>query len=166
MREHYIYNQIFKIDDSLKLADIHKQVQSHVEVKRHSITLTPALSGRERELNVALLLNHSICIFTDHFLPPSKKITTGQESPNIVIFNNYLPINESYYQERPEDVCFIETLKISNLWVYGDSGKGKTVLITRNLIKNKKEYLFCDLSPFTITKSKDIFGSSDFCVIN
>ncbi|MEY3881886.1 MAG: hypothetical protein RIQ94_2682, partial [Pseudomonadota bacterium] len=32
----------------------------HVEVTRHSITLTPALSRRERELYVALLLSHSI----------------------------------------------------------------------------------------------------------
>jgi hypothetical protein len=31
-----------------------------MEVKRHLITLTPALSLKERELNVALLLSHSI----------------------------------------------------------------------------------------------------------
>jgi Cdc6-like AAA superfamily ATPase len=121
MKEHDIYNQIFNIEDSLKLDDIHKKVS----------------------------------ILTDKILP--NKTTINEVNPNIVIFNNYSSINEPYYQERPEDTCFIETLKISNLWVFGKSGKGKTALINRNLIKNEREYLFCDLSPITISESKNVF---------
>lgn len=77
-------------------------------------------------------------------------------APRIILFNAYDDSSEPYYLEREEDGEFIENLSVSNLWVFGKSGKGKTALINRNLLINEIDYLFCDLSPITIISDDDI----------
>lgn len=114
LKEHNLYNQIFKIDDSLKIEAIFDAVvQKKVEIPR--------------EIN-----------------------------PKMVLFNNYSSQCEPFYYERGVDKEFINSLKINNIWVFGNSGIGKTALVNRNLTKNDLEYCFCDLSPINITNSSQV----------
>lgn len=115
MKECNVYNNIFKIEDSIKIDEIHKAVV------------------------------------------PKKIDNTKKQKPNIVLFNNYTKKNEPFYFERKQDLTFYQNLKISNIWIFGQSGSGKTALINRNLIQNKIEYLFCDLSPITVNSVHDVF---------
>jgi DNA replication protein DnaC len=116
LKELNLYNQIFKIEDSIKIDEIHRQL---VPVKID--------------------------------LPKNIK-------PNTVLFNNYSKKNEPFYLNRDSDSEFNNSLEISNIWLFGKSGVGKTALINRNLIQNKIEYCFCDLSPITITKVEDVLN--------
>ncbi|WP_339704056.1 hypothetical protein [Algoriphagus aquimarinus] len=111
-----LYNQVFKIDDSMKIDEIHKQ-------------LVPVTIDLPKDIK-----------------------------PSTVLFNNYSQKNEPFYLNRESDSEFNKSLEISNIWLFGKSGVGKTALINRNLIKNKIEYCFCDLSPITITKAEDVLS--------
>jgi hypothetical protein len=113
-KKHELYNQIFKIDDSRKLNEIHQV----------------------------------LC-------PPKINIPVDT-SPQIILFNNYSKKCEPFYLERTLDIEFISHLQYNNLWIYGNSGLGKTALINRNLTNNNIEYCYCDLSPITITCSDDV----------
>jgi DNA replication protein DnaC len=111
-----LYNQVFKIDDSMKIDEIHKQ-------------LVPVTIDLPKDIK-----------------------------PSTVLFNNYSQKNEPFYLNRESDSEFNKSLEISNIWLFGKSGVGKTALINRNLIQNKIEYCFCDLSPITITKVEDVLS--------
>jgi hypothetical protein len=111
-----LYNQIFQITDSLKIAEIYEAVV------------------------------------------PKKVDIPSREEPKIVLFNNYTSDNEPFYLERREDIEFNESLTMCNVWLFGKSGIGKTALINRNLIQNKIEYCFCDLSPVTISTVEDVLN--------
>lgn len=89
-------------------------------------------------------------------LIPSNVNIPNNYDPNIVLFNNYTSKCEPYYIQRKQDLEFGESLKISNIWLFGGSGVGKTTLIHRNLIQSNIEYCYCDLSPVIITKSEDV----------
>ena len=114
LKELNLYNQVFKIEDSLKIAELHEAL-----------------------------------------IPKRPCIPKGVK-PNSVLFNNYTAKNEPFYLERDIDSEFNGSLEINNIWLFGKSGVGKTALINRNLIQNKIEYCFCDLSPVTILKSDDV----------
>jgi hypothetical protein len=109
-----LYNQAFKIEDSLKLDAIFDAVVS------------------------------------------KKPEIPSEVNPQKVLFNNYSKECEPYYLERNIDKEFINSLKLNNLWVFGDSGFGKTALVNRNLTKNDIEYCFCDLSPINIISSGQV----------
>jgi hypothetical protein len=109
-----LYNQVFKIEDSLKITEIHNAVV------------------------------------------PKKIEIPKETNPKIVLFNNYSKHCESFYFERKIDNEFINSLKVNNLWVFGSSGIGKTVLVNRNLTKNDIDYCFCDLSPVNIINSEQV----------
>ncbi|WP_426091301.1 hypothetical protein [Flavobacterium sp. DSR3-2] len=89
-------------------------------------------------------------------LMPKKIALPTEINPQIVLFNNYSKKCESFYLERELDVEFTNSLKLSNLWVSGGSGLGKTALVNRNLTNNNVEYCYCDLSPVTISASEDV----------
>jgi hypothetical protein len=102
-------------------------------------------------------LKDSLLIQEIHSSIVPKKIEFPKcENPNQMLFSNYTEKNEPYYLERDEDISFNEILKINNIWIFGQSGRGKTTLINRNLIKNDIDYLFCDLSPVNITSPNNI----------
>lgn len=114
LKENDLYNQVFQITDSLKIAEIY-----------------------------------------DAVVP--KKITIPEEtSPKIVLFNNYSQKCDPFYYERRVDKEFINSLKINNIWIFGNSGIGKTALVNRNLTKSEIEYCFCDLSPINIVHSDQV----------
>lgn len=109
-----LYNQVFKIEDSLKIDEIYNAVvPKNIEIPKET-------------------------------------------NPKIVLFNNYSKQCEAFYFEREIDNEFINSLKINNLWVFGNSGIGKTVLVNRNLTKNDIDYCFCDLSPVNIVNSEQV----------
>lgn len=76
--------------------------------------------------------------------------------PQNILFTNYTKKNELYYLERSVDKEFMRSLEFNNIWISGNSGFGKTTLITRDLIENKKAYCYCDLSPISILSSIDV----------
>ena len=114
LKELDLYKQVFKLDDSIKIDEIHKQ-------------LVPVTIDLPKDIK-----------------------------PSTVLFNNYSEKNEPFYLNRDRDNEFNKSLELSNIWLFGRSGVGKTTLINRNLIQNKIEYCFCDLSPITITKVEDV----------
>jgi hypothetical protein len=89
-------------------------------------------------------------------LIPIKTEFPKNVNPQIVLFNNYSSKSETYYLERNIDNQFINYLNLNNLWVFGNSGYGKTALLNRNLTKNDIEYCYCDLSPISIKNSDDV----------
>lgn len=89
-------------------------------------------------------------------LIPKKPEFPTDVNPQIVLFNNYSSKSETYYLERNIDTQFINSLNLNNLWVFGNSGFGKTALLNRNLTKNDIEYCYCDLSPISIKNSNDV----------
>jgi hypothetical protein len=113
-KENNLYNQVFKIEDSLKIAEMY-----------------------------------------NHIMPKKTEIPKGT-NPKIVLFNNYSKQCESFYFEREIDNEFVNSLSINNIWVFGSSGIGKTVLVNRNLTKNDIDYCFCDLSPVNIINSTQV----------
>jgi DNA replication protein DnaC len=82
--------------------------------------------------------------------------TGVNKDSKVILFTNYREECEEYYCERDEDKDFIKHLDVNNIWIFGKSGKGKTTLINRNLLYNKIEYLFCDMSPITIKSENDV----------
>jgi hypothetical protein len=85
-------------------------------------------------------------------------------SPDIVLFNNYSIKCEDFYLEREIDKEFISSLRLNNLWVFGESGFGKTNLVQRNLIVNNLEFCYCDMSPINITGSDDVLEEILFSI--
>jgi len=81
-----------------------------------------------------------------------------------VLFNNYSVECEDYYKERSIDLEFSKSLKLTNLWIFGCSGKGKTALVNRNLIKENIKYCFCDLSPIKIESSSQVLEEILFSI--
>ena len=109
-----LYNQIFKIDDSLKIAEIYNAVV------------------------------------------PKKIDLISTVNPKMILFNNFSKPCEPFYFEREIDKQFINSLSINNIWVFGNSGVGKTALVNRNLTNKNIKYCFCDLSPINILCSEQV----------
>jgi len=74
------------------------------------------------------------------------------------LFNNYTADCEKFYLNREIDNKINTSIELSNLWIYGSSGIGKTALVNRNLIQNGVEYIYCDLSPISINCGDDVIG--------
>ncbi len=115
-KELKLYNQVFKIEDSIKIAEIHNAII-------------------KKTVDIPNCTN-----------------------PNTVLFNNYTTKNEDYYLQRKNDISFNQSLEISNIWLFGKSGVGKTALVNRNLKQGKIKYCFCDLSPISINNSDDVLN--------
>ncbi len=114
MKTHGIYNQIFQIEDSMKLDELHK------------------------------------------LLIPKKTTALSSTKLNTILFNNYTKKNEPFYIKRDQDTSFNHSFEVSNIWIFGKSGVGKTALINRNFIINDITYVYCDLSPIDVNSSSDI----------
>jgi len=113
---------------------------------------------KEHELyNLIFEIDNANKIDEIHKVLISQKLNLPKDvNPQIVLFNNYSSKSETYYLERNIDTQFINSLNLNNLWVFGNSGFGKTALLNRNLTKNDIEYCYCDLSPISIKNSNDV----------
>ncbi|KUY17170.1 hypothetical protein BAZ12_18590 [Elizabethkingia miricola] len=89
-------------------------------------------------------------------LTPSKSNREISSDIKTVLFNNYTERCNDYYYERDIDRSFKNHLGLNNIWVFGESGKGKTAFLNRNLIFNKIQFCYCDLSPLTIENADQI----------
>jgi|GEM_PF-4502978 len=78
------------------------------------------------------------------------KVVGQNYDPKIVLFNNFSIKAAPYYFDRKIDEEFNNNLLINNIWIYGDSGCGKTAFVNKNLIINNIKFCYCDLSPVTI----------------
>lgn len=97
------------------------------------------------------------------------KLLAQLNSPNVidlrlVLFNNYKISCEPFYEERQMDRNFVNTLNTNNIWIYGDSGKGKTAFLHRNLIINYISFCYCDLSPIIIEDHEQILEEIINCI--
>jgi nucleoside phosphorylase len=66
---------------------------------------------------------------------------------NEVLFDLYDSTKEKHYIERECDNIFNQIIKQYGIWVYGPSGCGKSNLISRNLTKNKTQFIQINLAP-------------------
>ena len=58
------------------------------------------------------------------------------EKINKVLFDIYNPDKEQYYIERKIDELIINCLKFQSIWVYGKSGRGKSISVFRNILQS------------------------------
>ncbi|MDR3047515.1 MAG: hypothetical protein LBU51_07895 [Bacteroidales bacterium] len=83
---------------------------------------------------------------------------------NEVLFEVYDIQKEAYYLERAEDTEFNQRILQYGIWVYGDTGSGKTNLILRNLIKNQSEYIPITLGACVGEKNIALFNEILNCI--
>jgi len=84
--------------------------------------------------------------------------TVCSVNTNKVLFEVYKPQNEPYYLERDEDNVFNQKLSQFGMWIYGDTGCGKSNLILRNLINSKNEYISITLGSYVGEKNIALFA--------
>lgn len=90
------------------------------------------------------------------YLIPARRETSISSDVKTLLFNNYTDKCRDFYQERNIDRSFQDNLKLNNIWVFGESGKGKTAFLNRNVIFNKLLFCYCDLSPISIESANQV----------
>ena len=90
---------------------------------------------------------------TSAFVDTVCSVATSQ-----VLFEVYRPQNEPYYLEREEDNVFNQKLSQFGIWIYGDTGCGKSNLILRNLINSKSDYISITLGSYIGEKNVALFA--------
>jgi nucleoside phosphorylase len=123
--------------------------------KRQQIAIESAVS-------LCLELFASETAFKDKGIKPYCEISIPenaifQANTNTVLFEVYKPQNEPYYLKREEDNVFNQKLSQFGIWIYGDTGCGKSNLILRNLINNKSEYISITLGSYVGEKNIALF---------
>jgi nucleoside phosphorylase len=76
---------------------------------------------------------------------------------NQVLFDRYDKTKEEYYLNRGIDQIIISNLKIYSLWVFGKSGRGKSNIVLRNIIKQDLNYIMISLANCTGLSIDDFF---------
>lgn len=76
---------------------------------------------------------------------------------NNIFFQQYMPEVEDYYIERVIDKKLGMLIKTGCCWVYGKSGVGKSVSISRALFKDGIPYVLCDLTRYSHLPIEEIF---------
>lgn len=116
------------------------------------------LFKKQNLYNSVFKITDSIRIEEIHkVLIDKKEVQLNQKAlPQNILFTNYTIKNEPYYLQRDIDKEFLRSIEYNNIWISGNSGFGKTTLITRYLLKSNKSYCYCDLSPISINSSNDV----------
>lgn len=65
---------------------------------------------------------------------------------NQVLFDRYDISKEEYYINREIDKTIKTHLNIYSIWIYGKSGRGKSNIILRNIIKENLDYILISLA--------------------
>ncbi|MCR4030152.1 5'-methylthioadenosine/S-adenosylhomocysteine nucleosidase family protein [Flavobacterium panacis] len=71
---------------------------------------------------------------------------TSIHNLNQVLFDRYDQSKEEYYINREIDKTIKTHLNIYSLWIYGKSGRGKSNIILRNVIKEKLDHILISLA--------------------
>lgn len=103
---------------------------------------------KDKNQEVAMLAATSLCLevfssteaFKSIGLYPSQKTleipTITPSLVNEVVFDIYDTKKEIYYLEREIDSLIISCLKFQSIWVYGKSGRGKSIALLRNILQS------------------------------
>jgi nucleoside phosphorylase len=89
---------------------------------------------------------------------------TCQVDINDVLFEVYDSQKEEYYLERTQDTEFKQRISQCGIWVYGDTGSGKTNLILRNLIKSQNDCISITLGSCAGQKNIVLFNEILNCI--
>ena len=90
-------------------------------------------------------------------IPQNIKTTVCPQNINQVLFDRYDKAKEEYYLNREIDHNISSNLKIYSLWVFGKSGRGKSNIILRNIIKGDLNYILVSLGNCTGLSIDDFF---------
>lgn len=88
------------------------------------------------------------------------KLNLNPEQLDYLFFTDYSLEAEEYYYIRKHnlDKLFKGILDLKNIWIYGDSGNGKSAFSKRNLIQNNIAFHYCYLSSYqSLINSDEIF---------
>lgn len=116
------------------------------------------------EFNTLLTPLHSLNVVSDIMCNKDSIPTKKAVDLRLVLFNNYKISCEPFYEERQMDKNFVSILGTNNIWIHGDSGKGKTAFLHRNLIINNISFCYCDLSPIMIKDHEQILEEIINCI--
>jgi predicted phosphodiesterase len=78
-----------------------------------------------------------------------------QHDDSLVLFNTYSNESEPYYVIRELDNDIVKTLDSRSVWIFGDSGIGKTCSIQRVISLSKMPSLYITLSTTATGKARD-----------
>lgn len=123
----------------------------------------------ESALSLCMELFNSDTAFKDKGIIPYSENGISRENSNAINYNNILfevydPHKEPYYLERKEDIEFNQKISQYGIWVYGDTGSGKSNLILRNLIKNQSNYISIILGACVGQKNIVLFNEILNCI--
>ena len=84
---------------------------------------------------------------------------------NDILFDVYHPPLEDFYYERDLDKTISSILSSGSVWIFGDTGCGKTNLLLRNLYKSGCAFHYLDLSSSVGASVLQIFNAllNDLC---
>lgn len=106
----------------------------------------------ESAISVCIEVFSSLSAFKDLGVLPIEDENKRPSKPRIMtsakesLFDIYDKTKEKYYVKRAVDSKFNKTLNEFGQWIYGITGSGKSTLILRNLIKNRKKFLHISLA--------------------
>ncbi|WP_286862898.1 MULTISPECIES: hypothetical protein [Sphingobacterium] len=86
--------------------------------------------------------------------------TSGKLDPilvNRVLFELYDDRKEQFYLNRVADDLLLDHLKYSSIWVSGKSGRGKSIALIRNIIKDRIDYISITLASCIGLRIDDFF---------
>lgn len=69
------------------------------------------------------------------------EVQKNPQNVNNVLFDIYDIDKEDYYLKREKDIEIISLLDYYSIWVNGQSGRGKSISLVRNLIQNKINFI-------------------------
>lgn len=145
----------------LRLAE-HKAAFGYLESIKNERQFEKEIGHLKKIDNITTDTNKKVSLILE-ILGDSQKPGSEKELENIthndsrlVLFNNYKKECEEFYIPRDVDKRFCKLIKLGNVWIYGKSGIGKTALISRNLLINGYETIFCDFSPVSIKSAEDL----------
>lgn len=75
----------------------------------------------------------------------------------LVLFRGYNIKCEPFYLQREFDKCLVEIIRTHGCWLYGTSGVGKSVALSRLLVFNEIPFISIDLSTCVGTSAEDMF---------
>lgn len=129
--------------------------KSKDKIKRQTIAVDSALS-------ICLELFSSLSAFKEIGVSPLEELEKKNEffqsdNVNDALFALYDISKESYYIEKESDGVFNQLINQYSVWVFGNSGCGKSNMIVRNLSQSDKEYISVNLAPCIGDKVENLF---------
>lgn len=95
----------------------------------------------EKHVTLLVNINKTIKKFLNiSKVSPSNKTQTKLNLLSLVLFDILCENSKAYYLIKEIDQILINTLKIKNIWIYGESGVGKTAAAKYYFLNNNKHF--------------------------